>query len=606
LPDLLDAERARQNPSAASLPVGTQALDDDLIELAAAGYPNVASAFQYARDVAAGRIATGRLARLACERHARDLDRVGTAAWPYTFDFAKAERVCQVVQLFREIKGPRARQRLILMPWQRFVIASAFGWVFVKNGARRFRYVLCFVPRGNGKTTLAAPLALYMLALDDEGGAEVYAAAVTRQQARIVFDTAQRMAERAPEFRKKFGIDVTAHAISQQDTASTFRPLSRDATSLDGLNVHFAVLDELAQHKNGEVFDVLQTATGKRSQPMMLGITTAASNQSSIGFEQWQYGRRLLEQKIDDEQFFALIYTVDEDDDWREEQTWIKANPNWGVSVMPDTVANLCLQAQQSASRQNAFKQKHLNMWTSTSVLWMNMQVWDRCADRTLDIKEFAGEQCIIGLDLAAKVDLAAKAKWFRREIDGVLHYFLFVDFYLPEGALSVNDAYAGWESEGWITTTPGDANDFGMIESSLLDDHERHKIIDVAYDPWQARMMANNLENAGLSVIEYRPTVGNFSPPMKEIEALALQGRLHHDGNPVLAWNVGCVMVQEDYKANIFPRKAKNEPLVKIDGLVAALMGLGRWMFLDATENAPSLVVLTSPATTISVPGHA
>jgi len=582
-----------------------QELDEDLIELAGRGYPNVASAFQYVRDVLEERIPVGRMVRLACERHERDIERIGTEGWRYSFDFAKAERVCRVIQLFREIKGPRARRRLVLMPWQRFIITSAFGWVN-ETGARRFRYVLCFVPRGNGKTTLAAPLALYMLALDGEGGSEVYAAAVTRQQARLVFDTAQRMAERAPEFRRRFGVQVNAHAIVQEESVSMFRPLSRDATSLDGLNVHFAVLDELAQHRNGEVFDVLQTATGKRSQPMMIGITTAASNQSSVGYEQWQYASRLLEQKINDEQFFAVIYTVDKGDDWREKASWIKANPNWGVSVMPDAIENLCLQAQQSAARQNAFKQKHLNLWTSTAVLWMNMQVWDACGDPALRIEDFAGEECVVGLDLATKVDLAAKALWFRREVDGIEHYYLFVDFFLPDGAVEKNDAYAGWVADNWIHVTPGEANDLAMIEEACVADNNAFRVKDLAYDPWQALMLASNLENAGVSVIEYRPTVANFSPPMKELEALALQGRLHHNGNPVLAWNVGCVMVQEDNKGNIFPRKDKNNPLVKIDGLVAALTGLGRWMFLDATDRAPSMVFLTPETTTNSVSAHA
>jgi phage terminase large subunit-like protein len=604
-PDELNPPRV--NPTTLPVTLGKpQFLDEDLIELAAAGFDNVASAFQYARDVIAGLIPAGRMVRLACERHERDLEKIGKGDWPYTFDFAKAERVCRVLQLFREIKGPRARQRLVLMPWQRFIIASTFGWVNRETGTRRFRYALCYVPRGNGKTTLAAPLALYMLALDGEGGAEVYAAAVTRQQARLVFDTAQRMAERAPEFRRRYGVMVAAHAIVQEENAATFRPLSRDATSLDGLNVHFAVLDELAQHKNGEVFDVLQTATGKRTQPLMLGITTAASNQSSVGYEQWQYATRLLEQKIDDEQFFAVIYTIDKTDDWRDKKSWIKANPNWGVSVMPDAIANLCLQAQQSAARQNAFKQKHLNIWTSTSVLWMNMQVWDACADATLDIGDFAGEECIIGLDLATKVDLAAKVKLFRRTIDGVQHYYLFPEFFLPDAAIAKNDAYGGWVADGHITVSPGEVNDLEMIQSTVIDDNQTYRVVDVAYDPWQARMMASNLENADVSVIEYRPLVQNFSPPMKEIEALALERRLHHTGNPVLAWNVGCVMVQEDFKGNIFPRKDRADPLVKIDGLIATLMALGRLMFLDATDREPSIVSLTPANATGSVPAHA
>jgi phage terminase large subunit-like protein len=565
----------------------------EFAEVAEAGFPNVADALQYPLDVLSGAIPACKWVKLACKRHERDLKRMGTAGFRFRFDPAAAERALVAVQKFREVKGPRAGQYLKLGAWQKFIVASAFGWVD-EAGNRRFRYVLCYVPRGNGKTTLAAPLGLFMLALDNEGGAEVYAAAVTRQQARLVFDTAQFMARKEPQFRGKYGVEVSTHAISQQSTVSVFRPLSRDASSLDGLNVHLAILDELAQHKSREVHDVLLTATGKRSQAMVFAITTAGSNQSSIGFEQWGYAQKVLSGAVEDDQFFAVLYTIDKDDDWTSPDAWRKANPNWGVSVMPDVIERLCQRAQAVASQQNAFKQKHLNVWTTAAVAWMNMESWRACADPTLDRAAFEGEACVLGVDLAAKIDIAAKVLLFRREIEGVLHYYVFCDAFLPQAAVDEgrNDSYATWQGDGWLQTTPGETLAFDFVEKSILADAERFSVTDVAYDPWQSLQMASSLQDAGVSVIEYRPNVANFSPPMKELDALVRERRLHHDGNPLLAWCLSCVQVKEDEKGNIFPRKDKSDPRQKIDGVIALLMALGRQMTLDATDTTPEILL--------------
>jgi phage terminase large subunit-like protein len=578
-----------RKPKAAQVPL-EKTPASEFAEVAAAGFPNVADALQYAADVRSGAIPACKWVRLACERHERDLRRMG-GKFPWRFDPAKAERALSAVQKFREVKGPRAGQYLRLEPWQKLVIASAFGWVDA-SGFRRFRYVLCYVPRGNGKTTVAAPLGLFMLALDGEGGSEVYAAAVTRQQARLVFDTAQFMARKESAFRSRFGIDVSSHAIAQASSISTFRPLSRDASSLDGLNVHFAILDELAQHRSREVHDVLLTATGKRSQAMIFAITTAGSNQSSIGFEQWSYAQKVLSGAVDDDQFFAVLYTIDKDDDWTTPEAWRKANPNWGVSVMPDVIERLCKRAQSVASQQNAFKQKHLNVWTTADVSWMNMQAWNAQGVPSLSINDFEGEPVMIGLDLAAKIDIAAKVKLFRREIDGVQHYYVFCDAFLPQAAIDDgrNDSYRTWEQDGWIRATEGEVIDFNVMRESIKEDAARFSITDVAYDPWQALQLASELDADGVPVIEYRPSVANFSPAMKEIDALVRQKRLHHDGNPVLAWCVSCTRVREDEKGNIYPRKDKADPRQKIDLVVALIMALGRQMTVDATDAPPDM----------------
>jgi len=577
--------------------------DPDLIALATTavpgfpfGLPNVAEAFQYARDVLDAIVPACLDVRQACERHERDQVRSDTdPTFPYVFHAGKAERALGAMQLFREIKGARAGQMLRLSPWQRFIYASLFGWVDRDSLMRRFRYGFVAVPRGNGKSTGAAPVALYMLALDEEGGAEVYSAAVTRDQAGIVFKTAQEMARRDSVFRYRYGVAVPAHAITQEGSASIMRALSRDADALDGLNVHFCVLDELAKHKTREVHDVLITATGKRAQPLILAITTAASNQAGIGFEQWRYTRRVLRGEIKDESYFGIIYTIDEGDDWREPASWRKANPNWNVSVNPEHIADLANRAQRNANQQNAFKQKHLNLWTHAAVAWMDLIKWNACADPKLSEKDFKGEACVLGLDLAAKVDLAARVKVFERIIDEVAHYYVFAHFYLPQAAIDEgkNASYAGWVADGFITACPGETTDFDRIMLDVLDDAEQHRIDDVAYDPWQALNLASDLAAKGIPVIEYRPTVANFSPAMKDLDALVREGRLHHTGNPVLDWHVACVEVFEDAKGNIYPRKDRNDPNQKIDGVIAMLSAYGRRMTLDATEKTPSLSFL-------------
>lgn len=563
-----------------------QVRDADLLELAQE-FPNVAEAFQYTRDVRSGVINACMDVRLACERHERDLAAIERSDWLYTFDARKAERVLKVIQLFREIKGPRAGKRLRLGPWQKFIYASLFGWVDKRTGWRRFQYGFVAVPRGNGKSTGAAPVALYMLALDGEGGAEVYAAAVTREQARIVFAMAQFMAKRDPEFRRRYGVSVDAHNIRQESSASIFSPLSRDADALDGKNVHLAILDELAKHRTREVHDVLLTATGKRNQALMLSITTAASNQSGVGFEQWRYAQRVLRGEQIDERFFGIIYTIDEGDDWRDPVAWAKANPNWGVSVAPDVIATLAKRAENVPSQQNAFKQKHLNVWTHATVQWINSVDWKCCGDRSLTVEALKGEVCILGLDLAARVDLAAKVQLFRRMLEGRWHYYAFPVFYLPLDAIRAqrNPQYAEWYEQGLLRASLVDtaSTDFSMIEADIAADHEAHAITDIAYDPYQAKMLASNLERSGIPVIEVRPTVANFSPAMKELDALVREGRFHHPDNAILNWNIDCVQAWEDLKANVFPRKDKTDALAKIDGAVALLMALARFMALDA-----------------------
>lgn len=546
--------------------------------------PHVAAAHRYIDGVLSGRIDACEWVKLACRRQLADLERQGD--WPYRFDEQRAGRVCRFIEKLPHIKGPKAGTRIVLEDWQAFVLTTAFGWVRADTGARRFRRVYVEVPRGNAKSTTSSGVGLYALAADGEGGAEVYSAATTRDQARIVFRDAQQMARRSPELMGALGVQVAAHNINVLRSASKFEALSAESGSLDGLNIHLAIVDELHAHKTREVYDVLETGTGKRTQSMLWCITTAGSNRAGICYEVRTYLTKVLGGQATDDSFFGCIWSIDDGDDWTDPKVWAKANPNWGVSVQPDVIGQLAAKAMQMPAAINNFKTKHLNIWVNADTAWMDMRAWDRCADPSLDIADFEGEECTIGLDLASKTDLAAKVLLFPRKVDGIDHYYVFGTYYLPEAAVADgrNSQYAGWEIEGRLVTTPGDVLDFDRVEEDLIEDSRRFQVTEIGYDPWQATQLAQRLQAQGATVIEYRNTVPNFSAPMKEIDALVRAGRLHHNGDPVLGWMVSNVVCHTDAKDNIYPRKERPEN--KIDGVVALITALGRAMVRDSGES--------------------
>lgn len=546
----------------------------------------VLKALRYAQDVKSGAIDACKFVRQACERQLRDLKTWGLSPdgrGPYFFDEAEAGDWCLFIEQMPHIKGPLAGQNIRLEPWQCFALTTAFGWLKTSSRTRRFRRTYIEVPRGNAKSTLTSTVCLKAMAADGEGGAEVYSAATNRDQARIVFADAQGMARRRPEFCGDLGIEVLAHAIVQNSTASKFTALASESNSLDGLNIHLAAVDELHAHKTREVYDVLETGTGKRLQSMLWSITTAGSDRAGICYEVRGYATKVLSRIVSDDSFFAIIYTIDDDDDWTDESVWRKANPNWGVSVQADVIAQLAAKAMQMPAAQSNFKTKHLNVWVNADQAWMNMVAWDRCADRSLTIEQFAGLRCNVGLDLASKTDLAARYEVFTRQIDGVTHYYGFCHLYLPEQAVTDgrNSQYRGWELSGFLTTTPGDVLDFQVIEDDLIALSSAHEVAEIAYDPWQATQLAQRMAANGATMMEFRNTVANFSAPMKELDALVRSGRFHHDGNPAMTWMVSNVVCHTDAKENIYPRKERPEN--KIDGVIAALTALARAMVSES-----------------------
>lgn len=550
----------------------------------------LAIAHQYATDVLSGQISACKWVRLAAKRHVHDIER-STKGWRYILDRSAAERPCRFIELLPHIKGEKAKRNetILLEPWQVFIVVSIFGWLHRETKLRRFRIVYIEVPRKAGKSTLLSAIALYMLAVDGEAGAEVYSAATTRDQARIVFRTAKAMAQKSSEFRQRFGVTVNAHNVLQERTESKFEPLSADANSLDGLNPHLAVIDELHAHKTRQVYDVIETALGGRQQPLQITITTAGTNLTGICYEVRTFTTRVLEGTVTDESFFGVVYTIDDADDWTSEATWRKANPNWGVSVYPEYIAQLAAKAMQLPAAQNNFKTKHLNVWCSVDSALFDVEDFRRCADPTLSRETYAGQTCVAGIDLANKDDIAARVDVYQ-ELDQETKkptFVVFGRYYLPEDAVhdGRNAQYSGWEITGRLDVTPGDVTDIQRIEDDLVTDSGDYQIAEIAFDPWQAQFLANRLAAQGATMVEVRPSVGNFSEPTKTLGVLMKERRLRHDGDPVLEWAIGNVVGHYDAKDNVYPRKQRPEN--KIDPVIALLMALNRWLTSEQTGDS-------------------
>lgn len=553
----------------------------------------VEAATRYAERVVAGEIRACKWTRLACRRQLDDLKREPGEDWPWRFDVEAAERPCEFIEMLPHIRGKWARERrkITLEPWQMFIVTTVFGWLNALTGLRRFIESYTEVPRKNAKSTLTAGLCLFMLAADGEAGAEVYTAATTRDQARIVFDDAKHMTSRDADMRAWLGIEVLQHAVVVNETASKLAPLAAEGSTLDGLNVHFASIDELHAHKTRAVYDVLETARGAREQPMLWSITTAGSDRAGICYERRSHIAKILDGVVRDDRQFGIIYTIDDGDDWADRNVWAKANPNLGVSVFDDVLEAACRKALAVPSAVANFLTKHLDVWVNADSAWMDMRAWERCADLTLTIDKVKHLPCVSGLDLASKVDFAAKVRIFHDAAAD--RYYLIPQFYLPERAVenATNSQYDGWRRSGHIEVTDGEVTDYDLIEQGLRDDQAALNVTQVPFDPWQASQLASHMLAEGVPMIEVRQTVQTMSEPMKQFEALVLQGKLVHDGNPAMTWMISNVVCHVDAKDNIYPRKKRAEN--KIDGPVAGIMALGRLiqsaeLDIDQFLNAP------------------
>ena len=542
----------------------------------------IAIANQYIEDVLSGKVPACVYVKQACKRQKDDLKRKN---FQYHFDEDRASRPCKFTELLCNVKGPKAGQKIKLEPWQVFILTTVFGWID-SDSARRYQRAYVEVPRGNGKSTLLSCIALYMLTADKERGADCYSFATTRDQAKIVFNDALAMARGNADLRKALGVKLQAHSIVVPGTNSKFEAKSADGQTLDGLNTHCAIIDELHAHRTREVYDVVETSIGKRKQPIMWMITTAGFNLSGICYEVRRYVTKFLDNSAVDDSHFGVIYTIDEKDDWRSEDALIKANPNWNVSVQPKAILSTLSKALTDPASENNFKTKHLDVWCNADSAFFQMAKWRRAYKPAVTLEEFEGMPCIYGLDLAAKTDITALVRLFFKQEGDEVHYYAFPEFWLPQEKLnnSSNSQYQSWAKQDLIHVSDGAINSLEEIQDYILEDAKRFDTLAIAFDPWQAYQLATNLQNEGLTMIELKPTVQNFSEPMKQVQALVYANRLHTDGNPVLEWMASNLVAHYDAKENVYPRK--ETPDNKIDGMVALIMAMKQAIFMDV-ENS-------------------
>lgn len=550
-------------------------------------YAAIATA--YARDVVELRIPAGKLVRLACARHLRNIDQAA-AGWAYAWNpelvdrhgktYRPADRICRFAELMPHIKGDWAArgERIRLEPWQAFFLASVFGWVDVETQKRRFRQADLIVPRKNAKSTIAAIIGLYMLAVDNEFGAEVYSGATSKDQALEVFRPAQLMAKNAGEFRARYGVEVNASNISVVNSNSKFEPLIGDPG--DGQSPSLSITDEYHEHKTSAQYDTMITGMGARSQPLALMITTAGYNIGGPCYVHQVELERILDGTVANEQRFGLVYGIDKEDDWTDPAVLVKANPNYGISVSAEFLKIRQIEAVTDPRKQAVFKTKHLDVWVAAASPWINLQSFQAAGDATLTRESLSGSPCVAGLDLASKTDIASHVDLFRRrESDGKWHYYLFTRNYLPEAAIQKpeNAHYQDWVERGHLIKTAGNMIDLHEIREGVEAQNDLCNYDEIACDAWGSREIAPQLQSGGYTVVDIPMTTRNLSEPMKEIAALVDAGRFHHDGNLATTWMFSNVEVFEDRNENVFPRKASAEK--KIDAAVACIIAMARLM---------------------------
>lgn len=518
----------------------------------------------------------------------------------YYFDPLTAdEKIAFFEQQLHHVEGPQAHENLILEPWQRYVIAMTYAWkqkTFDDNGEwiktteqldsdlRKFREVFIFIPRKNGKSFLGAGFALEGLFADNEQGARVISAAADREQAALIFDVAKQIVEEN-EFLLK-DAEPFRRTIIVPRTASNYKVVSADVKTKHGKNLSHIIIDELHAQPNRDLTDVLFTSVGARLQPLKVMATTAGHDRNSICYEYYDYAKKVAAGILVDEQFFPVIFEPDEGDDWKEESTWLKANPNLGVSITWDYFRGEFKKALAKPSYENTFKRLHLNMWTQQDVRWVPVEEWDGCGE-TFDPRILLGKECWGGVDLASKKDLCAYSLIFPiDEIFYILSWFWVPQDNIPTRKTRDRVDYDVWARQGHIIATPGNTVDYSKIRSVIEETRRLYQVKTVGFDEWNAQDTMTMLEASGLDVVKVPQIPKYLSDPTKEFEAKILSRRIRHNNNPVLRWMFGNLAAIEDSNGNI--RFCKKRSKEKIDGMVSIINGLSR--YLMAKKDADSV----------------
>ncbi len=516
----------------------------------------------------AARVATH--VRLACARHLADLDDGPQRGLVWSPEWAAF--AVKFFSYLRHWKGQWAGQPFTLAPWEVFIVGSIFGWRRA-DGTRRIRIAWIEISRKNGKSCLAAGIALLATFFCGEPGAEGYTIATSRRQARIVFDNCCKFVKASAAFSQR--LFVGQHAIARESSGSKLEPISKETPQQHGFNASVAIIDEVHAHRSSELIDVVQSSMGSRQEPLTVEITTAGVGRESVAWQHHLYSAQLLEGLLpNDDAWFAFIAAADPEDDPWAPATWKKANPNYGISVLPTFLREECRRARELVSAQNNFKQMYLNLWVSQTERWLDLAAWDHGAA----LPEPFGHRTVYGgLDLAATRDLTSLV-WVAEDAAGILD--VQVRFWIPEAALERRDrttqvAFRQWVRDGLLTVTPGLVVDYAAVRAAVLADATTWGVAEIGFDPWNAMQLAGELEAEGLTMQPMRQGFPTLHDPLSALGERVLAGRIRHGGQAVLRWHASNMAVARDTDGRIKPDR--KHAADKIDGIVALVMALDR-----------------------------
>lgn len=528
---------------------------------------------QYAKDVVSGKILACQWVKLACKRFLDDIN-----SQDYYFDEKKYNTLTTFTGVMKHYSSGAAGKPFILEPWEDFIICNIFCLYRVDTRRRKYKTAHISVSRKNGKTTLAAALGLFSLIADGEPASSVIMAANSREQAHIDFDAASAFA-RQLDPRKK-SLKVLRNEIVFQKNNASLKVISADASTGDGLNPSMVILDELHEAVDSKLFDVLRSGQGFREQPLMLSITTAGFRIGGFCNNYEDYCKEILMGQKVDETLFALLYTLDDGDDWTDESNFIKSNPNLGITVKRDWLSEQVNQAKNSPTLEVGVKTKNLNVWCSSSTTWIPEQ-YIRKSLVDVDLTEFKNKNnylVYLGFDLAAISDLTAVSIMF---VDpDTEEYFFKTWYYLPKSALDGkynSELYKMWSSKGFLTLTDSETTDYNYIQNQIVYLYETFDVQGVFFDSWNAQMLVNNLTNLGLPMTAYSQSIGNFNKPTKEMERLVLSDKVRFDNNPITRFCFDNVELKVDLNGNSKP--VGDHQSRKIDGVISMLNALGGYL---------------------------
>ncbi|HHQ2808154.1 TPA: terminase large subunit [Pseudomonas aeruginosa] len=549
-------------------------------------YPAVDQAMKFAKDVLSGKFPACRYIHLAVQRHLDDLEKAKDKSWPYWFDSAEAQRRIDLIERLPHTKGEWAfkRQLLTLEPWQKFGIACTLGWRRKSDNMRRFRESYWEVNRKNGKSQIAAGVGISCFVQDGEFGAEVYSGATTEKQAWEVFRPAKLMVKRSPLLAEAAGIEVNASNMNRPADGARFEPIIGNPG--DGASPSCSIVDEYHEHDSDALYTTMLTGMGARKQPLMFIITTAGADIEGPCYDKRREVIEMLEGTVANDELFGWIWTIDEDDDWKDPAVLAKANPNIGVSVYREYLESQQQRAIKQARFTNTFKTKHLGVWVTAKAGFFNVAQWEALKDETLTLEQFEGQPCILSFDLARKLDMNSMGRLFWRDIDGKRHYYSVAPrFWVPEDTIADMDnrrmaeRYQKWVNAGLLIPTDGAEIDYREILEEAKEAAKLNPVQCSPMDPHGATNLAHQLDDEGLSPITITQNYTNMSDPMKELEAAITAGRFHHDGNPIMTWCISNV-IGKNLPGNddvVRPIKQGNDN--KIDGAVTLIMAVGQAM---------------------------